>query len=62
MLLAVTLRLETLVLLIISCVVHCYFNKYINNCIDHERNPLFSDGHSALELSIDTPLIVEVGV
>ena len=36
--------------------------KYINNCIVHEHNPLFSDGHIALELSIDTPLIVEVGV
>ena len=36
--------------------------KFINNCIVHEHNPLFSDGHSALELSIDTPLIVEVGV
>ena len=35
--------------------------KYINNCNVHENNPLFSDGHSALELSIDTPLIVEVG-
>ena len=35
---------------------------YINNCIVHENNPLFSDGHSALELSIDTPLILEVGV
>ena len=36
--------------------------KYINNFIVHEHNPLFSDGHSALELSINTPLIVEVGV
>ena len=36
--------------------------KYINNFIVHENSPLFSDGHSALELSIDTPLIVEVGV
>ena len=78
MILAVTLRLETLVLLIIFCVVHCYLsiiyreqwvmfmnNKIvdiINNFIVHEHNPLFSDGHSALELSIDTPLIVEVGV
>ena len=26
--------------------------KYINNFIVHEHNPLFSDGHSALELSI----------
>ena len=30
----------------------------INNFIVHEHNPLFSDGHSA----IDTPLIIEVGV
>ena len=36
--------------------------KYINNFIVHENNPLFSDSHSALELSIATPLIVEVGV
>ena len=36
--------------------------KYINHFIVHENNPLFSDGHSALELSIDRPLIVEVGV
>ena len=36
--------------------------KYINNFIVHEHNPLFSDGHSALELSINAPLIVEVGV
>ena len=36
--------------------------KYINIIIVHENIPLFSDGHSALELSIDTPLIVEVGV
>ena len=36
--------------------------KYINNFIVHEHNPLFSDGHSALELSIDTPLIIEVDV
>ncbi len=36
--------------------------KYINNFIVHENNPMFSDGHSALELSIDTALIVEVGV
>ena len=36
--------------------------KYINNFIVHETNTLFSDGHSALELSIDTPWIVELGV
>ena len=36
--------------------------KFINNCIVHEHNPLFSDGHSALELIIEPPLIVEVGV
>ena len=61
MLLAVTLRLEILALLIISCVVHCYLSTS-TDFIVHENNPMFSDGHSALELSIDTALIVEVGV
>ena len=31
--------------------------KYINNFIVHENNPMFSDGHSALELSIDTSVV-----
>ena len=46
----------------ISTIDYGLLFKYINNFIVHDNNPLFSDCHSALELSIDTPLIVEVGV
>ena len=35
--------------------------KHIDNFIVHDGNPLFSDGHSVLELMLDTVLIAGIG-